>query len=448
MIEFNVLPDLMRLIPALSSDEFNQLTENCKKDGILQKLIVGQYNENGVLKTVLIDGHNRFNIAKKHNINYDVELKEFQSIDKIKEWMILNQFGRRNLSNYQRSVLALELKSVYDAEAKERQRLSGVNYGKGAEPAKVVQISAQPIKEPTKASEDKTRTKLADIAGVSHDTIQRVQKIQAAAKPELQERLAAGTVSVNEAYKEVRSQEAAKEKIQSLEKAKEATKDVVVKNIYNGDSRIILEQITDRIDAVLTDPPYGMNFISNRRTYTPKDEGIENDDDIETAKELIRSVFTILYNKMPENAPLFCFTGWKQEAEFIEIIKSIGFDVKNSIVWVKNNHGSGDIYGSFAPKHERIIYATKGRVKLNSRQPDVLNGSDIRTQHPTSKPIDLLKTLLLCTTLEGMTVCDPFAGHGSTGIACLETNRNSILIEYDENNYNQILLNTSNENRI
>jgi len=90
---------------------------------------------------------------------------------------------------------------------------------------------------------------------------------------------------------------------------------------------------------------------------------------------------------------------------------------------------------SFAPKHERIIYATKGKVKLNYRHPDVLEGSDIRTSHPTSKPIDLLKKLIESTTLQNDIIVDPFAGHGSTGIAAKELNRNYWLCELDYENY-------------
>jgi Skp family chaperone for outer membrane proteins len=73
--------------------------------------------------------------------------------------MINNQFGRRNLSNYQRSVLALELESVFSERAKENQ----------GQRTDIKQISAEskPIE---------TRKELAKIANVSHDTIAKVKK--------------------------------------------------------------------------------------------------------------------------------------------------------------------------------------------------------------------------------------------------------------------------------
>ena len=108
------------LIPKLTAEEFSQLEENCKKDGIRDKIIV--WND------TIIDGHNRFEIANKWNLEYQTESKHFDSEDDVIEWMILNQFGRRNLSTYQRSVLALELESVFSKKAKENLSKAGSSY--------------------------------------------------------------------------------------------------------------------------------------------------------------------------------------------------------------------------------------------------------------------------------------------------------------------------------
>ena len=70
------------------------------------------------------------------------------------------------------------------------------------------------------------------------------------------------------------------------------------------------------------------------------------------------------YPKMAENATCLIFTGWRFEPEFRQIISEAGFEIKGSLIWVKNNHGTGDLEGSFAPKHERILHAVKGRPKL------------------------------------------------------------------------------------
>ena len=102
------------LIPPLSEDEFRQLEENCKKDGILDSL--------KTWKGILIDGHNRYRIAEDNDLNYQAEEMEFPDRTAVLRWIILNQFGRRNLSNYDRGVLALKLKSMLREEAKKNSR--------------------------------------------------------------------------------------------------------------------------------------------------------------------------------------------------------------------------------------------------------------------------------------------------------------------------------------
>jgi DNA modification methylase len=412
-----ILKELEVLIPPLTSEEFKQLERNILEEGIRDPLVTW----NGIL----VDGHNRYRIATEYDIDFVTIEKEFADMNAVKEWMINNQFGRRNLNNYQRSVLALQLEDVFKAKAKENYIQ---NVGR---PNKSEQISA-PIKP------IETRQEIAKVANVSHDTISKVKKIEATASPEIKAKVSTGEISINEAFKEIKKEE--NEVKINIEKeirkqVIEDSKDKIISNVFNGNSLEMIDNIDFKIKCVITDPPYGMNYISNRRTASLKDKGIENDKDIDTAMDLIKNVFTKLYGKMDVNSGLFCFIGWKQENYIYEILENIGFNIKNSIVWNKNNHGTGDLIYSFAPKHERIIYATKGKVELNYRYPDVLDGNDFRTNHPTQKPIDLLKTLINSITMEDETIVDPFAGHGSTGIAAKESNRKYWLCELDYENY-------------
>jgi DNA modification methylase len=406
-----ILQELESLIPPLSNEEFKQLERNILEEGIREPLITW----NGIL----IDGHNRYRIAQEHDINFETLEKEFDNIFFVKVWMIYNQFGRRNLSNYQRSVLALELEDVFKEKAKEKQI---------RKPESVIQISEEQnsivsIKE------------VAKLANVSHDTIAKVKKIEANATPEVKEKLNIGTMSINEAYKEIKKEEKIIETRKEKNEIIKQVESIEISNVFNGDSINFIDKIDFKVKCVITDPPYGMNYISNRRTASEKDKGISNDENLDLAIETVKKIFSKLFDKMDENSALFCFIGWKQEKYFIELIEDIGFEVKNVLIWNKNNHGTGDLIYSFAPKHERIIYATKGKVKLNYRHSDVLEGFDIRTNHPTSKPIDLLKKLIESTTLQNDIVVDPFAGHGSTGIAAKELNRNYWLCELDYENY-------------
>jgi len=412
-----ILQELESLIPPLSNEEFKQLERNILKEGIREPLITW----NGIL----IDGHNRYRIAQKHDMNYETLEKEFDNINLVKEWMIHNQFGRRNLSNYQRSVLALQLEDVFREKAKGNLKLA----------AEKTNTPLPILANPIEIKSIDTRKEISKVANVSHGTLDKVKVIQANATPEVKARLNTGTMSINEAYKEIKKEEKIEETRKEKYEIIKQVESIEISNVFNGDSINFIDKIDFKIKCVITDPPYGMNYISNRRTASEKDKGISNDENLDLAIETVNKVFSKLYNKMDENSALFCFIGWKQEKYFIELIEDIGFEVKNVLIWNKNNHGTGDLIYSFAPKHERIIYATKGKVKLNYRHPDVLEGFDIRTNHPTSKPIDLIKKLIESTTLQNDIVVDPFAGHGSTGIAAKELNRNYWLCELDYENY-------------
>lgn len=116
------------------------------------------------------------------------------------------------------------------------------------------------------------------------------------------------------------------------------------------------------------------------------------------------------------------------------------FDFKNILVWIKNNHTAGDLTGAYGKKTEFIIYASKGKHILNGNRDvdtlyyDRIVGND--QIHQNQKPVDLLEFLIGKSSNFGETVLDCFMGSGSTGVACLQTNRNFIGIELDEKYYN------------
>ena len=116
---FKIDNELKNLIPPLTIEEKKQLKENLLKEGIRDALVLGEYLDSDELITVLIDGHNRLEIANNNGLLYDTKTISFDNYESVKEWMILHQFGRRNLNNYQRSILALELEKVFQEKAKD-----------------------------------------------------------------------------------------------------------------------------------------------------------------------------------------------------------------------------------------------------------------------------------------------------------------------------------------
>ena len=203
--------------------------------------------------------------------------------------------------------------------------------------------------------------------------------------------------------------------------------------IYNQDCLEVMKDIPDKsVDLVVTDPPYLMNYRSNRRVVKDKFEHIANDVD---SKDLIISYLKEAHRILKDNTALYCFCSWHKIDFFKQEIEKL-FTIKNIIVWNKNNHGSGDLTGGYAPKYEFIIFAHKGRsLHRTKRKPDVIDCAKIdssRLTHPTEKPIALLKIFIENNSDVNDVVFDGFAGTSATLIASKILNRSFIGVELEQ----------------
>ncbi len=197
--------------------------------------------------------------------------------------------------------------------------------------------------------------------------------------------------------------------------------------LYLGDCLAVMKDMPDKsVDAVITDPPYGMNLdtkfskrpLSKRamdkhpvqRDYEPV---IGDDAKFDPAP---------LLNKAKE---VFLFGG----DYFADSLPSGG----SWIVWDKRD-GLGDFDYSSSEfelcwskqKHHRKIIRQRWFGLCGTESQDVK-----KRVHPTQKPIQVMKWLIENYTHEGDTILDPFMGSGTTGVACVQTGRNFIGIEID-----------------
>lgn len=108
-----IVDELRDLIPPLQEEEYKQLEKNILAEGCREALMVWETTKNNVDTTlsdtstvyVLVDGHNRYGICQKHQINFKIHLVSFNNLREVKEYMIDNQLGRRNLIPEQASYL-------------------------------------------------------------------------------------------------------------------------------------------------------------------------------------------------------------------------------------------------------------------------------------------------------------------------------------------------------
>lgn len=121
-------PEFAGLIPPLSDDELAGLTERIKADKRCDPLVAWKGQR------ILLDGHNRKRICEKFDIPYDVREVDLPDRLAAEEWIILNQFSRRNISTMQRAELANRLKAVLVEKGKETKAENLIPGGKPLDP--------------------------------------------------------------------------------------------------------------------------------------------------------------------------------------------------------------------------------------------------------------------------------------------------------------------------
>lgn len=140
---------------------------------------------------ILIDGHNRYKICTEHNIPFETEDMEFASRDDAREWVIINQIGRRNIAPGARVEMVRWMKERVAEQAKERQ-------------GERTDLNIVPKSAPS----EKTRDVLAKLAGVGHDTFTKSEYVLDNGTEEQKTRLRTGDAKPHTLYKEVKLAEA------------------------------------------------------------------------------------------------------------------------------------------------------------------------------------------------------------------------------------------------
>lgn len=345
-----------KLIPPLTKEEFNQLEQNCIAEGIREAIII--WND------TIIDGHNRYEISLMYDLPFETNELCFKDENEVKEWMILNQFGRRNLSNYQRSVLALELEDVFKEKAKEKQKLSE---GKGIQ-------KSEDLKQP----EFVTIKEVAKVAQVSHDTISKVKVIEAKAPEEIKEKLATGEVSINQVYQDIKKEE----KKELLEQKKQQYEDRILNTTIN-EFKIDIFNTNEKFRVIYADPAWSYNDKQD----TPNLGGASKHYQTMSLNEICNLPVKEISEK---DSVLFLWVTSPLLEDAFEVIKTWGFKYKSSFIWDKIKHNMGH-YNSV--RHEILLIATKGScVPDNKTLYDSVQSIERNDNH-SEKPIEFLNII-------------------------------------------------------
>lgn len=442
-MQITIDPEFKALIPPLAEDERKQLEENIKQDGCRDPLVIWKlptwipegsdrelklsepdetfYHEgdrdqhlseswffecNGIpdeatdddWPAFLIDGHNRYEICTCLGIGFNTVEHSFADRSAAIEWIIRNQFGRRNLVPYIRTKLALRLEAEIAKRAKANQIASGKEFGKGC------QKSDKPIDRVD------TKKEIAKVANVSHDTVAKVKAIEAKAPEEVKQKLSTGEVSINQAYQDIKKQEKKQqhEEILHARDDDKARKTANLKNslfdVRRGDFREVLTDI-ESVSLILTDPPY------------PKE-----------ALPLWRDLGKWAADALAEDGMLVAYSGQMYLPQVLEYLsESLEYWWCGAVI----HKGSGNLSPLGHPVRKVIncwkplvMFYRKGGCGFERTFRDIVDGvGPQKTDHNWQQPVEEAKILVEAFSKPGELVVDPFAGSGGFCKAAHELGR-------------------------
>lgn len=225
--------EFKKLLPPLQEDQKEELEKDILKNGCISPIFIW--------KNILIDGYHRHEICTKHNIPFKLVNMDFKDKTEALEWIWLHQKNRRNLTKYELAQIALKFKPLIEAKAKEN-KVSAIKqaetYNSKKQDSLLMKSSKtnnkeNSIEECLKKSEEilkpvdsdgnhpidgqigisaiseekiqrlepiNTRKEIAKIAGVSEDTIHKVELIEEKAPEEIKQQVKKGDITINSAY--------------------------------------------------------------------------------------------------------------------------------------------------------------------------------------------------------------------------------------------------------
>lgn len=323
------------LIPPLTKEEYQGLSDSIQKEGCRDALVLWG--------NILVDGHNRYEICERFRIPFKTVQKDFADRDDAIRWIILNQFGRRNLPLHERARLALRLKPILSEKAKEKEAERKTTYQKSEK-------SPLPTVNTTK--------ELAKVAGVSHDTIHKVEAIEKKAPTPVVEASRRNDISVNTAYQvtkmEPEEQEEIAVRIVQGEKPKDVVREIrirphVVNNSRDDEwytpARYIeaARQVLGEIDLDPASNDFANETVKAKTYYTEETDGLS------------QKWFGNIWMNPPYSTALL--------PRFAE--KLVNEDFAQAIVLV-NNATETQWFKTFVGKASAIVFHT-GRIKFVKR---------------------------------------------------------------------------------
>lgn len=221
-----------------------------------------------------------------------------------------------------------------------------------------------------------------------------------------------------------------------------------VNKVICGDALELIPRLPDgSIDAVVTDPPYGIErevAVITRKggkfgSAAPIHKGIaENPETVKGVR--YDDWIPLVFPKLKKHGVLVTFCEKRKIGYVCDLVEELGMVVRNIVIWIVTNPPPQARKVKWMDAWQPIVIATKNRGAGHhynwrmGQHPDYIITSPLcmgkeRTPHPTQKPLDVVIPLVKWWTFEGDVVLDPFAGSGTTAVACKLLGRKWICFE-------------------
>jgi len=203
--------------------------------------------------------------------------------------------------------------------------------------------------------------------------------------------------------------------------------------IYLGDCQKLLPSLP-KVDLILTDPPYGINFVPQREFSKQKfgDIPIANDE-LQGDKwlEWFHPINELMFDRLKDDSVAYYYSGFNPYYYYYYYsMLKVGFTIKANLIWIKENFGMGY---HFRRQYEQILVGFKGEPPTPEKPiSDVIFCNKVPSKtivHSCQKPEDLNRRLILQYTKQGDLILDPFMGSGTTLVASKNLGRKTIGIE-------------------
>jgi len=411
---------------------------------------------------MVLDGRNRYRACI--DLGVEPNVREYSGDPWAFAWSLNG--ARRDL---EATVRALIFKRCEDGSAKWAKRLAKIAEDGRRKMAAAKAGNDNASKTKTTADQSEQRLKSdggravarearAAEAKVSPATMARADQI--AKRPDLEKKVVAGEMKPAEALREIRSTKRRQDLEEAAAKAaaERHESDRPKWSILNADVLDGLESVRDEhgpARLIFTDPPYniGIDYGDGEQADRLSDAAY---------MKWVRQWFALCWDCLTDDGSLWVMIGDEYAAEYAVELKATGYTVRSWIKWYETF--GVNCSNKFNRTSRHIFYAVKDPAAFVFNPEAVTRPSDRQTKYgdsrastggkiwddvwqisrltgtcseripdfPTQLPLALVEPIVLCASMPGDLVVDPFNGSGTTGVAAVRNGRKYVGVEKSE----------------